>query len=309
MQVLARVVNETPAAPSQVVPGLPEGVDRVIARAMAKEPDRRYPSGEDMAADIEAVLASRPLAPADDLPALQLEDEPLAAMLEEPAAAKTTPSRAAPTPAPAPAAASGTAVGLTMGTAARTGAVPAAPLAEPIPAPARGRRPGGGSWTRRPALWVSLGAAALLLVGLAAMRPSRAPERRTVAEATARPAAREPEPTPEPEPMADGEGRLEIDFEHHLRSGRLQVWVDDDPVLDEALDSRVTKQILSLRLRKGALQQVLPIPAGRHEVRVRLQWSDKVRSRRIAANFEEGQTRTLRVRVSRIFNDLSLDWE
>ena len=103
--------------------------------------------------------------------------------------------------------------------------------------------------------------------------------------------------------------QLEDGLRQAIRSGRLQVWVDDDQVLDEALDSRVTKQILSLRLRKGALQQVLPIPAGRHEVRVRLQWSDKVRSRRMAANFEPGQTRTLRVRVSRIFNDLSLDWD
>ena len=60
IQVLSRVVNDTPAPPSRLVPGLPAGVDRVIARALAKEPDRRYPSGEDMAADIDALLASRP---------------------------------------------------------------------------------------------------------------------------------------------------------------------------------------------------------------------------------------------------------
>ena len=123
------------------------------------------------------------------------------------------------------------------------------------------------------------------------------------------PPARAAEPTPEPPVVADGEGLLEVNFEHHLRGGRLQVWVDDDEVLDEEFDSRVTKKILSLRLRKGAFQQVLPVPAGRHEVRVRLQWSDKVRTRRIAATFEPGRTRTLRVRVSRLFNDLSLGWE
>jgi hypothetical protein len=152
-----------------------------------------------------------------------------------------------------------------------------------------------------------------LLGGLWALRPGRAPEpRRGAAEATARPAPREVAPTPEPsppEPIAEGEGRLEVDFEHHLRSGRIQIWVDDDQVLDEALDSRVTKKILSLRLRKGALQQVLPIPAGHHELRVRLQWSGKVRTRRTTVTFEDGQTRTLRVRVSRVFNDLSLGWE
>ena len=302
MQVLSRVVNDTPTPPSQLVPGLPDGVDRVLARAMAKEPERRYPSGEDMASDIDALLACRPLPPPEELPLLQLEDEPLAAVLEA-APAEATARSSPPPPRPA---------GTASGSTARSTLSPHATLAEPIPLPPRWAAPGGGrSWARRHALWIALGAAVLLLLlGWKAMRSGRAPEpRRAAAEATARPAVREPDPTPEPEPIADGEGRLEVDFEHHLRSGRLQIWVDDDEVLDEALDSRVTKQILSLRLRKGALQQVLPVPAGRHEIRARLQWSDKVRTRRTTATFEAGQTRTLRVRVSRVFNDLSLGWE
>jgi hypothetical protein len=126
---------------------------------------------------------------------------------------------------------------------------------------------------------------------------------------------RAPAPTPardeEPEerPAAQGEGRLAVDFEHHLRSGRIQVWVDEEEVLDEALDSRVARKILSLRLRKGTFEEVLPISAGKHEVRVRVAWSDKVRTRRISGVFEDGQTRRLEVRVSRIFNELSLKWQ
>jgi len=299
MQVLSRVVNETPTPPSQLVPGLPDGIDRVIARAMAKEPDRRYPSGEDMAADIDALIACRPLPPVEDLPLLELDDAPLAAVLD------SAPAATARTPPPRLA-------GTTSGAVARPTLGPHATLAEPIPHWTPPRR--GGWWARRPARWMGLGAAALLLLwGLWALRPGRAPEpRRAAAEATARPVPREVAPTPEPsppEPVPEGEGRLEVDFEHHLRGGRIQVWVDDDQVLDEALDSRVTKKILSLRLRKGELQQVLPIPAGRHDVRVRLQWSGKVRTRRTTVTFEDGQTRTLRVRVSRVFNDLSLGWE
>jgi hypothetical protein len=273
----------------------------MVARAMAKKPDARYPSGEDMAADIDSVIACRPLAPADDLPVLQLEESPLASMLQEIPASRSQVGTAVSAPRPGP-----------MST-----------LAEPIPLPPRwDSEHGGASWARRHALWIAGGAAAVLLVlGLGAMRPAaRGPEPRRVGdEPPPRPVerARTPEATPtpeppaprEPEPVADGEGKLEVDFEHHLRSGRIQVWVDEDEVLDEQFDSRVTKKILSLRLRKGAVQQVLPIPAGRHEVLVRLQWSDKVRTRRIAANFEAGRTRTLRVRVSRIFNDLSLSWQ
>jgi hypothetical protein len=128
---------------------------------------------------------------------------------------------------------------------------------------------------------------------------------------------RTPAPTPEPAPdeeretppAAQGEGRLAVDFEHHLRSGRIQVWVDEEEVLDEALDSRVARKILSLRLRKGTFEEVLPISAGKHEVRVRVAWSDKVRTRRISGVFADGQTRRLQVRVSRIFNELSLKWQ
>jgi hypothetical protein len=299
MQVLSRVVNDTPAPPSHLVPGLPEGVDRVIARAMAKQPDRRYPSGEDMAADIDALIACRPPSAADELSALLLDDDdPLAAVLEPPAIA-TAPSRPSPPPRPAAAAAS------------RTVSGPLGTLAEPIPLPQR-RSPTWdvASWARRPTLWMGLAAAALLLLAVKAMWPDGPPEpRRAPVEATARPAPRAADPTPEPPAVAEeGEGLLEVDFEHHLRKGRIQVWVDEDEVLNEEFDSRVTKKILSLRLRKGAVQQVLPIPAGRHEVRVRVQW-DKVRTRRISATFEPGRTRTLRVRVSRIFNDLSLAWE
>ena len=37
-------VEETPTAPSALVPSLPRGIDEVIARAMAKDPADRYPT-------------------------------------------------------------------------------------------------------------------------------------------------------------------------------------------------------------------------------------------------------------------------
>jgi serine/threonine-protein kinase len=289
LQILSRVVNETPPPPSSLVPELPAAVDRVVSRAMAKDPAARHPTGEDMASDIEALLASRATEPGDDLPLLELvADAP------EAVADGTRPTIPLPRVAD-----------------------PQRPPAEPLPAAshARGAAP-KNRW--RPAL---IGAAAVLLpvaLAVVATRPRRPAEPRDAARASAAPVprGRDARPVEAPEPRreerravaASEDGRLEVDFEHHLRGGRIQVWVDDDEVLDEQFDSRVARRILSLRLRKGEVQQVVTVPPGRHQVRVRLQWSGNVKSRRITGAFAAGETRTLRVRVSRIFNELSLSW-
>jgi hypothetical protein len=103
-------------------------------------------------------------------------------------------------------------------------------------------------------------------------------------------------------------GHLEITFEHSLKSGNLKVWVDDEQVLDEPLESRVTKKVLSLRIRKGSLRQVLDVTPGEHTVRVQLE-GDVNSSRRLRGTFEPGQTKRLLVSVEGILKrDLSLDW-
>ena len=55
---------------------------------------------------------------------------------------------------------------------------------------------------------------------------------------------------------------LELAFEHPLRSGTLRVYVDDEQVLEEPLAGRVTKKILSFRMRKGSTSQVLDVAPG-----------------------------------------------
>jgi hypothetical protein len=58
--ILRRVSREDPAPPSTVVPALPRAVDAIVARALAKDPSARYPSGKALAEDIEDILADRP---------------------------------------------------------------------------------------------------------------------------------------------------------------------------------------------------------------------------------------------------------
>jgi hypothetical protein len=58
--ILARVAHLDPQAPSEAQSGLPADVDYALARAMAKEPERRYACGRDLAEDLDDIRAGRP---------------------------------------------------------------------------------------------------------------------------------------------------------------------------------------------------------------------------------------------------------
>jgi serine/threonine protein kinase len=58
--ILARVAHRSAPPPSELVPGLPPAVDDVLARAMAKAPEDRYPTGQMMEEDVQDVQAGRP---------------------------------------------------------------------------------------------------------------------------------------------------------------------------------------------------------------------------------------------------------
>ena len=141
-------------------------------------------------------------------------------------------------------------------------------------------------WKRRGLL----AAAALLLAGLGA--------------ALFGPRGQRPPIVPLVEPS-----RLEIDFEHSLKSGTLKVWLDDELVLEEPLESRVTRKVLALRFRKGRTEKDLEVAPGEHVVRVEVSGDGFHDSRRIRADFERGVTRHLQARVGGLLNrELSLVW-
>jgi hypothetical protein len=115
-------------------------------------------------------------------------------------------------------------------------------------------------------------------------------------------------PAPFPPAAASDKARLTVDFDHHLKSGTLRVWVDDALVMEEELDARVTRKVLTVRLRKGSVEEVLEVEPGTRKVRVQVAWDDKVRTKWITGTFKAGGDRTLEVRVWRILNELSLRW-
>ncbi|MFF3325013.1 Stk1 family PASTA domain-containing Ser/Thr kinase [Streptomyces sp. NPDC002889] len=57
MSVLYQHVQNPPPIPSSVDPSLPPAVDTVVARALSKDPDQRYPSAQAMAEALRAIAA------------------------------------------------------------------------------------------------------------------------------------------------------------------------------------------------------------------------------------------------------------
>jgi serine/threonine-protein kinase len=59
-QILDQVEHRDPEPPSRVVAGIPEAVDELVARLLAKQKAVRYASARELAEDAEDILAGRP---------------------------------------------------------------------------------------------------------------------------------------------------------------------------------------------------------------------------------------------------------
>ncbi len=98
-------------------------------------------------------------------------------------------------------------------------------------------------------------------------------------------------------------------MEHHLKSGTVRVFLDGKLVVEDTLDSKVTRKILFFAIRRGVFQETLKVSPGRHEISVRVKWEDREKAQRIPGTFRPGVTRRLQVSVSRLGGDLSLEWK
>jgi eukaryotic-like serine/threonine-protein kinase len=274
--IVLQVVQSDPRPPSSVIAGIPGDVDRVVARCLAKDPERRYPDGRALADDARAVLSGTPLR-------VHPEEGPADA------AATRVSSPKPPTTPP--------------------GAVPWSPAR---PSGREGK--GGLAGSRAKMVLAGAVLAAAAFAGyLARGRPVPAESRPPSA-----PVPRA-EVTPPPPTALDRvasllagpeSAQVSLDFEHSLKSGTLRVSVDDAVVIEADLDSRVTKRVAGLTLRKGGLKDSFRVKPGRHEVRVRVAWDDNVKSESIWANLQPGSNRRLEARLRGVggLQDLSLKW-
>ena len=280
--IVHRIVYEEPEPPSNHVAGLPPDVERVLARAMAKDPARRYPSAEAFAEDAEDVLAGRPPRHlgTDDLVVVEETDSPLAALLDE--------SEQAPAAAASP----------SPDTATR-------PVRLPDPSARRSERS-------------TLVAAVLLCVlalilwvprWTAAPAPGPTPSKRapSAPKGSVPPAASRSGPIAAlfpPQP-----GRLQVDFDYPFRSGKLRVYVDDELALEQDLAGQQRKKALVFKSHSGSFSENLEVPPGLHEVRVEVWWEDNTRKERIIGRFRSGATHRLEASLGRIRRDLNLEWK
>ena len=274
--IVLQVVQADPPPPSSLVAGIPEDVDRLVARCLAKNPERRYPSGRVLADDVRAVLSGTPLPvhaggkPADAAATLVSARSPLA-----PAPGAVRPS----TGRPGGRGLAGTTLGPRLKVLAAgvviVAAVAAGYLARDRVVPAEGLVPSSPSPGAE-----------------SAPPPAKALDR--VAGLLAGPKA----------------AQVSLDLGHSLESGTLRVFVDDAPVIEADLDSRVTRRIAGVSLRKGSLRDSFEVEPGRHEIRVRVAWDGNVKSESIWANFQPGSKRQLEARLRGVggLQDLSLKW-
>ncbi len=279
--IVHRVVYDDPEPPSRLVPGLPLDVERLLTRALAKDPDGRYPTAEALAEDAEDLLAGQPPrhAGGDDL--VVVDDPP----------------PLGPADSSVPAVASRTATVLPPPTSR-----PDFPLGRVLVVVL-------GIGLLATFLWLSRRGPAK---APGAARPSSVPATMAAppsATAVPAPTAAPPDATAPTASQSEPAGRLRIDFDHPLERGTLRIFVDDELALEERLTGQRRKKALVFRMHEGTFREELDVKAGLHEVRVEIRWDDNLRRERIVGNFRPGLTRRLEASLGRIRRDLSLEWK
>ncbi|HEY2945769.1 MAG TPA: serine/threonine-protein kinase [Vicinamibacteria bacterium] len=291
MAIIGKVLHQDPAPPSTLRPDLPPDADYVIARALAKAPADRYPSGGTMAEDIGDVLAGH----APRHRARWSGARPPLMALNVPAGAAPAPSAAAKV----------------EGTARSS-------------APPRPERTATlhERWPSRPHRLPRILAGAvgvILLVGTAGtLLLSRRSRTATATPAPAAEAAAETSPSASPPSGLGGllsawqgekPAQLAVDLEHPLRSATLRIWVDGELAKEERVAGRITKKVIGLTLRKGVFHDVIEVKPGRHEIQVQVAWDDGERTQRISGTFKPDTARRLDVTLGRVLKDLTVEWK
>jgi eukaryotic-like serine/threonine-protein kinase len=297
-----QVVFQAPPRASELNSSLPVGLDLILSRCLAKDPAERYANCAELAADLEAIRAGRPVR--DRLP-------PVA---ERTAAIPVTP----PPPAPARVANHADQTQPSHADADRTRLASAE-----LPGAAAAQT---GAAARR---WLP-GAAAALLVALAGggywlwharvTSPPAAPQtvapQPTATQPAATPSSAAPLETSQPQPAVAqpvpsavreskdaapaATATLHISCKHNFRSAILEIYSDDQLLLKTALSGKEHNYKL-VKVYEGKLDVDQPIAAGSHSLRVRVtshhdHYDDQ---EVVSGTFSSGDSRTLEIAFGR----------
>ena len=100
VEIAMKHLSTVPELPSERRPDVPRDLDLIVMRALAKDPDDRYESAEEMDADLERFLRGAAVSPLTEESATQIMRAPTAPLAATAATMVSPPRRAAPLPPP-----------------------------------------------------------------------------------------------------------------------------------------------------------------------------------------------------------------
>ena len=277
-----KIAYEEPVPAREINHSLPEAFETILSRCLAKNPEHRYESCADVAADLEALrsggtIATRP-------------------------APSSTFEKTQPFPLPSP--------------LARRAASPGdetTKIVLPVSRATPARDSTGAAAPKRTGLAMAAAAAVVLLAGAGYwLWPHRAPDRPATpplpivvtvekpspAKRSANQNADSASSAPAATPAVASTATLLIDCVHNFKSATLEILVDGKPLLESPLEGK--KRSLGFGF-KGEFQVSKPIPAGVHSFQVHvLAPADKFDgTAEISGTFAQNGSRKLMIEFGR----------
>ncbi|MGB8985386.1 MAG: protein kinase [Candidatus Sulfotelmatobacter sp.] len=339
LTVSYKVVNRDPIPATVLETELPQGLDYIIARAMAKDPAQRYQRGMEMALDIQDLRegrelwskAKQPGVAAGLVPALAPEKDKLSATGRVAAGGKARFSKRVQSPQKSLA-------DKLLNKMGRTSIVGAVFLAGLL---LFGLRLDRVLWPKIPARRLSeksVEAPSVLTGQVATRNPapvSAAPGSSetsppTVVEdkATKQPTVTQPEavnkkikirksasatvthPSATVKPASTSaaglsvapipaSATLDIEVDHKFAEAKLSIWIDDRLSYTRTLEGTDKKHLVLFHHVQGHEIHAMPIPAGNHRLRVQVTSGDNSSDQSVTGDFSSGSEKLLQVSVDK----------
>jgi serine/threonine protein kinase len=288
-----KVVNNNPLPLTTINPALPPEIDTIVSRAIAKELDKRYQSGSDLANDLANLRQQlRDCNQDAPDPGLLTVTSFKTNRSTESGAQKTQPynSSTKATNPPVQAAKQGI-------SKQRLYAIAAIVLVALAGAIAFGRH------RLKP----------VTLSAKSAAPPFTSAPKETTPASTSNPTQTpRPQATDDDDNLSSGslkksavvpqpDANLRIDVEHPFSSGKVSLWVDGKLKYTEALHGEAKKKLIVFRKTEGHTYDKIQVPPGKHSIRVRVQSTEQYYdlTNTITANLPENATQTLSVRCQK----------
>ena len=295
-----KVVNNNPLPLTTINPALPPEIDSIVSRAIAKELDKRYQSGSDLANDL-ANLRQQLRDGNQDAPdpGLLTVTSSKASQSSVSAAQKTQPYNSATKATNPPVQAARQ--GISKQKFYAIAAIALVAIASVI---AFGRH------RLKP----------VTLRAESAAPPFTSAPKQTATVPTSKPIATQSQVTDADENsstvslkksavVAQSDTNLRIDVEHPFSSGKVSVWVDGKLKYTEALHGEAKKKLIVFRKTEGHTYDKIQVPSGKHSIRVRVQSTEQYYdlTNSITASLPENATQTLSVRCEKEEVKLALE--